>query len=887
MHDAPAAAPAPTPALADAPAPAQRNILLVHEILPHFDCSGADLRLYELVRELRKQGHRVTLLAREGRQADRYQPPLEKLGATVVADDPDRLRHNGQDRKTTWSLQALLERERFDIAILSHWFWSGISVVEHYLNEIRQWSPQTRILVLSEDRHGERERRSFQLTGLLSDLERGHNYEQREVEIYRQADLVLYVTETDHRHWRALVPDLPTMHLSTIAESGTPGGGFGERDGLLFLGNFENLANRDGVRWLLGEVWPHVRRELPGVRLYIAGSGGGGDLVAGHAGVEFLGKVDELATAFAPRRVFVSPIRFGTGIITKNMLSLAHGLPVVTTRVGAEGMQLVDGEHALIADAPRPFAAATVRLYRDEALWNALARQGRDFIAARFSLATLQEQIRAIVAHAATLTPRVPEAPHVWSYRRVEQQHPEVLERRPTHYRQPLRTLAYWQEGRRHLDAGRPEAALEQFRHIFTTLRGRVPATVLHAQLLRDMARCYRELGAPESAQRCERELGMLAPVSPVAIPAAPHRSRRQRDTPEISVVLPTYNREATLRLCLAAWAYQSLPATRWELIVVDDGSTDGTEAYCRSQPLPFASFRYLRQANGGAGAARRAGVAAARGELLLLCNDDTIATPNLLLEHLQVHRHHPSPRLAVLGDLRPSDECSRRALSLWLNWSPFVFPQRNAPAGPMAGSGHFVTCNISVRRSEVLAAGSFDPDYRIGEDTELGARLERRKLRVLYHPRAEAWHDHPDFTSADLVARARAQGRVWWALYHKHPFLLREGRGPFGWLSAADRARTQAELERQRPAVAHAMAALEALDHIDFQPFLQPDTPAGQKGHALLEQLKQAAPLVYWSHFKQSFLEAWEQSPELPAMEPVECQAAAELAGVGAYGAS
>src|SRR5262249_9796394 len=153
-----------------------------------------------------------------------------------------------------------------------HWFWCGISVVEHYMDEIRRHSPRTRVLVLSEDRHGERERRSAQLSGFLSDRERGNNFEQREKEIYERADLVLYVTETDHSRFAELVPGLAAEHLPTIAEAVDAGPGFAEREGILFLGNFDNHANRDALDWLLKNVWPLLRKREPQVRLYVAGN---------------------------------------------------------------------------------------------------------------------------------------------------------------------------------------------------------------------------------------------------------------------------------------------------------------------------------------------------------------------------------------------------------------------------------------------------------------------------------------------------------------------------------------------------------------------------------------------------------------------------------------
>ena len=190
------------------------------------------------------------------------------------------------------------------------------------------------------DRHGERERRLANLTGNLSDIERANDFEQREAEIYGRTDLVLYVTETDQQRFLELVPGLLTEHLPTISEAASAGPGFAERSGVLFLGNFENLANRDALAWLHENVWPLVRRAEPALNLYIAGNAAPEGLEKRYAGVNCIGKIPKLDAQFDLRRVFVAPIRYGTGIITKNMHALAQGLPVVTSMVGAEGLQL-------------------------------------------------------------------------------------------------------------------------------------------------------------------------------------------------------------------------------------------------------------------------------------------------------------------------------------------------------------------------------------------------------------------------------------------------------------------------------------------------------------------------------------------------------------------
>jgi len=851
----------PAAARADATSALKQNVLLVHEILPHYDCSGADLRIFELTRELRGEGHNVTFLARQDRNKEKYAPVLEALGVKIIAGDPSRLRHVGESSDTPWELSDVLRDGQFHTAILCHWYWNTISLAEHYLDEIRRWSPQTCVMVLSEDRHGERERRAFPLSNHLSDLERGEDLEQREVEVYQQADLVLYVSEADHRHYRKLLPELRAEHLPTIAEAGKIGPGFQEREGVLFLGNFENLANRDGLRWLVQEVWPWVLKEEPDLKLYVAGNALTAEHCPGGKNIVLLGKVAELGDAFTARRVFVGPVRYGTGIITKNMLALAHGLPVVTTTVGGEGLQLINEEHALIADTPEAFAASILRLCREETLWNTLSQQGRDYIAANFNQEKLRKHLRQILAMTATLPRKTFDPAHQWSYRRVESAVPEALSQRPARYRPQLRSLGYWQLGHALQAAGRPEEALEQFRHIFATLRDEIPFTAFHIQLLEDMSVCYTAMHNTENAARCRAEAQRLAKLGAASFARhssagkpAPEPAEKE---PRLSVIIPAYNRRATLQLTLAALAFQTLPASCYEVLVIDDGSTDGTEALCRTSAFPFGEIRYLHQQNGGAGSARKAGVEAARGKYLLFMNDDTVGAPTLLAEHLAVHCRNPRERWAILGSFIPTEECNRHALSLWLQRSTFLFPQNALHPGQLCDAAYFITCNLSVARQAVVEAGSFDPAFRVGEDTELGIRLAAKGYRVKYHPSAQAWHEHPKVTTEDLLRRARTYGPVHVALFEKHPQLVQGGNTPFGELTSDDYTRMEREVKDKRGAVESALAGLRALDQLDLFELARKKLLDDAQLRELLGQVAQLVPIVYWTTLFESFLQA------------------------------
>jgi len=109
-----------------------------------------------------------------------------------------------------------------------------------------------------------------------------------------------------------------------------------------------------------------------------------------------LGFVPDPEAVFERSRVFVAPLRYGAGMKGKVGHSMSCGLPVVTTAIGAEGLDLVDGEHVLIAERPDDFARAVVRAYSDARLWKRLSTRGRAHIASRFSERATRQRLRGI-----------------------------------------------------------------------------------------------------------------------------------------------------------------------------------------------------------------------------------------------------------------------------------------------------------------------------------------------------------------------------------------------------------------------------------------------------------------------------------------------------------
>jgi glycosyltransferase involved in cell wall biosynthesis len=206
----------------------------------------------------------------------------------------------------------------------------------------------------------------------------------------------------------------------------------------------------------------------------------------------------------------------------------------------------------------------------------------------------------------------------------------------------------------------------------------------------------------------------------------------------EVSVVTPTYNRRASLDRLLNGLRNQTVAANCFELVVVDDGSTDGTVEHLRELEMPFA-VRVLQQAHAGPAEARNLGVANATGRVVLFLDDDVLPVPTLIEQHVAAHREVDD--LVVIGPMSPPEGWPRPA---WIKWDEQALQQqyRAMLAGEWACTPRqFYTANASLLRERFLAAGGFNPQFKRAEDVELAFRLERAGARFAFSPTAEILH--------------------------------------------------------------------------------------------------------------------------------------------------
>jgi glycosyltransferase involved in cell wall biosynthesis len=197
-----------------------------------------------------------------------------------------------------------------------------------------------------------------------------------------------------------------TVQLPLVARSRPAGTSFEDRRELLFVGS-AHPPNADAVNHFAHHVLPLIRRRIVDVRFRVVGSVC--HLVSQLRrlpGVDLVGPVADLQRQRAMARVFVAPMRYGAGIKGKIVDAIGAGLPVVTTTVGAEGISLVDGESALLADDDAAFATAVVRVYGDRDAWSRLSRKGRELAVEEHSEERLRQAVASFADHLLGVGPR-------------------------------------------------------------------------------------------------------------------------------------------------------------------------------------------------------------------------------------------------------------------------------------------------------------------------------------------------------------------------------------------------------------------------------------------------------------------------------------------------
>jgi len=235
---------------------------------------------------------------------------------------------------------------------------------------------------------------------------------------------------------------------------------------------------------------------------------------------------------------------------------------------------------------------------------------------------------------------------------------------------------------------------------------------------------------------------------------------KSQSASPLISVIIPTRNRASLLGHSLGSLARQTLAARDFEVVVVDDGSSDDTPRVCRRAARRM-NLRYVRLDPAGIAAAKNAGIFVSSAPLLFFFDDDDIASDQLLAQHLEMHRAHPGENVAVLGYTTWAPGLTVTPLMHYVtDVGGFLFCYGPIQHGQRLDFTYFWGGRSSCKRALLTHHGIFNQAFTFGsEDIELAYRLTRLDLQV-FHNREAVQYMNRSVTYDEFCARCERQGR-------------------------------------------------------------------------------------------------------------------------------
>jgi len=359
------------------------RILVIDNQTPRPDRDAGSLLLFNSLRIMTKLGYAVDYLPlRRPQHLSGYTPQLQREGIRCLYKPYFRglahhLKHHGPG---------------YDIVFISR-----IKIIKNSYALVRRFCPAAKVVFNTVDLNFLRVGRRAELEGCSRLARKAEGFRRDELFYLNQADASIIVSPVELDLIRKDVDPSRIEIIPLILDFPTSRATFQGSRNLAFIGHFTHAPNVDAMRFFLSEVWPKVKRAMPGVRFDIIGK----DFLAELSpllddAVTVHGLVPDLDTIFPSIRVCLAPLRFGAGLKGKLATSLSYGVPSVVSPIAIEGMGMIDGEHALVAESPEQWVEQIQRLYLDEGCWQRISTQGLSFAEREYSMAVNQTRFKCL-----------------------------------------------------------------------------------------------------------------------------------------------------------------------------------------------------------------------------------------------------------------------------------------------------------------------------------------------------------------------------------------------------------------------------------------------------------------------------------------------------------
>jgi len=362
----------------------KKVILFVDHYVPTFDKDAGSKTTFQYIKMFIERGYVVKFLPDNFAKSEPYTSILEQMGVEVLY---------GNEMRTNIFEWIENNQSNIDIAYLNR-----PHIATKYIDFIKE-KTDIKVIYYGHDLHFLRERREYELTGDVERKNASAYWKSMELDLMRKASISYYPSnvEVDYIHTFDKKINAKAITAYVFEKFGNIDYNPDIREGVLFVGGFSHPPNADALKYFLDNMWDEIYAQIK-APFYIVGSNATDEIKALHneaKGIIFKGFVseEELKELYEKVRLVVVPLRYGAGVKGKVIEALYYNDPVITTSVGAEG---IDNSYnqMLVADEPGDFVEKCVNLYNDKEALKAMSKAADNYVRNKHSIEAVWEIIR-------------------------------------------------------------------------------------------------------------------------------------------------------------------------------------------------------------------------------------------------------------------------------------------------------------------------------------------------------------------------------------------------------------------------------------------------------------------------------------------------------------
>jgi GT2 family glycosyltransferase/glycosyltransferase involved in cell wall biosynthesis/SAM-dependent methyltransferase len=352
----------------------KKTLVMVDHYVPQFDRDAGSKSVFQYLKLFVEQGLNVKFIGDNFAKYEPYTNILQQMGIEVLY---------GPQYANSWQSKLC----NMDASV-DYFFLSRPHIAARYIDTAKEVF-NARIIYYGHDLHYLRELREYEITKDKQFLKSSNKSKIDELAMIKNADISCYLSQFEVDEIKKIDAALNIVAVPGYIydEEIFSGYTFADRTDILFVGGFNHRPNVDSAKWLVSEILPLIQEKIPEVKLHIVGSNAPDSVKSlASSRVIFHGYVSDerLMELYRMCRLVVVPLRYGAGVKNKVVEAMHYGVPVVTTSIGAEGLENIE-DCLCIADDAETFASKVISLYNNEASLRKLAKCGIDYVNSYYS----------------------------------------------------------------------------------------------------------------------------------------------------------------------------------------------------------------------------------------------------------------------------------------------------------------------------------------------------------------------------------------------------------------------------------------------------------------------------------------------------------------------